>query len=96
MFTWTSFPCSRSRTLNRAIDHPQATIGEGQQYERAAGPCLKTPRQTSEYTVTGLPWSLLGHLSAWLPVVTSHSLILSSELPEASVLPSGLKATEVT
>ena len=38
----------------------------------------------------------LGHLSAWLPVVTSHSLIVVVRLPEASVLPSGLKATEVT
>src|SRR5262245_14653105 len=58
-FTWTSFPCSRSRTLNPAIDHPEATIDEGQQYERVSGPCPKAPRQTSEYTVTGLPWSLL-------------------------------------
>ena len=31
-----------------------------------------------------------------LPVATSHSLIVLSQLPEASVLPSGLYATEHT
>ena len=31
-----------------------------------------------------------------LPVATSHSLIVLSSLPEASVLPSGLNATEFT
>ena len=46
---------------------------------------------------TELTWAMCPlSVVVFLPLATSHSLMLLSQLPEARVLPSGLNTTEVT
>src|SRR5262245_26298035 len=85
-----SRPCSRNST-GVGLRLRDATLRLAQGTRADTWPALWLKRSDDGAV------SPLAHLSAaYLPVATSHSLTVWSWLPEASVLPSGLYATERT
>src|SRR4051794_40585456 len=86
---------------NRAKNHTGTNRHMGSPLRDAA---FRLPNATRAGTWAALSFhqqedgtvSPLAHLSASLPVCTSHSLIVWSKLPEASVLPSVLYARDHT